>query len=216
VFPKAVRFILDFLLCYRSFLALLGVQFIAAAYVLVVDVPPPAVMFFLFAVSILAAVRWRGTVNGGADSMTVLVLGSVAFAGIAEKDSNLYRFCLWYLAIQTVLSYFIAGVVKVRNAEWRSGRALPAFMAHPPYEAPANIKALMLSRPASLTISWSVMLFELLFPIAFFGPSEAAVYLAVALLFHLGNCYAFGLNRFLLAWGSAYPVVYYCAAGKGL
>lgn len=213
--PPTARMCLDRVLDYPAFVGLLLLQALVSAYVLLVSDPSVFATLFLLFGCIVTAARWRGTVNGGADSMTVLVLTAVSLGSCDTPGGTLYRFSLWYLALQLALSYFVAGVVKLRSADWRAGLALPAFISHPPYEAPNKLQALLRSRFWAVAASWSVIGFELLFPIAFFGEIAALTMLLIAFTFHLANCYAFGLNRFLLAWASAYPVVYYCA-GSGL
>jgi pantothenate kinase type III len=53
------------------------------------------------------------------------------------------------------------------------------------------------------------MVFECSFPAVLIGPGTALCFVAVAAAFHLGNVAAFGLNRFLLAWGATWPAIWY-------
>ena len=55
------------------------------------------------------------------------------------------------------------------------------------------------------TMSWAVILFELLLPISLFDQRLLIAALAIAALFHLANACLFGLNRFFWIWLAAYP-----------
>lgn len=139
------------------------------------------------------ALRWRGTVNGGSDFMTFHVLLAWT-VGLASP--SLLPLALTYVAVQLVLSYFVAGVVKIRNPEWRSGRALGHVLEQYGWALPTKIW-----RP----LAFVILAFELGFPLAFFFPWPFAV---VGLAFHLVNAYVLGLNRFFWAWLAAYPALF--------
>ena len=112
-----------------------------------------------------------------------------------------------YLGVQVVLSYFISGQVKIVNPEWRSGRALQdvfRFSAYPVSEALRELA----NHPRLLwSMSWGVMVFEVLFPFSLLSPMALITALALAASFHLSNACFFGLNRFVWFWISAYPSI---------
>ena len=134
--------------------------------------PANALVWLLIAITLLTAIRFGGSLNGGSDAMTMVVL-----------SSRLVPWGRTYLAVQLTLSYFVAGLVKLRLPEWRNGRALTALTG----------------LPAGL--SWPALLWECSFPLAWFCP---APYLTVGALFHLINTRRLGLNRFFWIWLAAY------------
>jgi hypothetical protein len=171
-------------------------------------------MLFLFLSAILISIRWRGSFNGGSDFMSLIVLSALSFASAFPDSAKAQAACFWYIAIQTCTSYFLAGTIKLRNPDWRSGRALRRFVKTSIYaESPLSS---WISRTLwlSLLASWSVMLFECLFPISLFFPKVCVAMLCLGFLFHLANVYFFGLNRFLLSWSAAYPAVLFCSRIK--
>lgn len=211
VFPRPVPKLLDLFLDYRGFLVLLGLRLGAALAVLAH--PHATALSFLFLTTLLIAMRWRGTYNGGSDYMTLIVLLALSVAHSFEGDPRVAAGALWYVAIQVCLSYFIAGWVKLKNPHWRNGRALSGFLGSSYYDAP---KAWSRMTPRlAFALSWGVILFECGFPLALISPRVCVAYLAVAILFHLANVYFFGLNRFLFAWGAAYPALYHASGGFG-
>lgn len=208
-FPKVARSVLDICLNYPQFVLLLIAQLLVSALFFVHT--HWSLPIFLLGGVILICLRFRGTFNGGSDYMTIIVLAVVSLSLIFRSDPIIALGCLWYLALQTVLSYFVAGVVKVRQKNWRSGRALPAFLASAVYASSPAMKAAYSNRLLMLFASWAIIVFELAFPLVFVSPVLVVPVLFAAFMFHGANCFVFGLNRFLFAWAAAYPAGYFCA-----
>ena len=145
------------------------------------------------------AVRFRGTFNGGSDTMTFQVLLTLLVAELFTDKPVVSEACLVYLALQVTLSYFVAGLVKLRQPSWRSGQALRGFL---------RINRL----PEALArTTWALIIFECLFPLALVSEELCLVLVPGALVFHAINVYALGLNRFFFAWLAAYPALIWCS-----
>jgi hypothetical protein len=208
--PAPLRPLLGRLLDAPGFGVVLRVRLLAALITLATA--HPAALPVLLLTQVLVSLRWRGAFNGGSDAMTLVVLLGLNAAALSPA---LARGALLYIALQAALSYFIAGVVKLRGPRWRSGEILTEIAAAERYQAPA-LAARLLARPAvARTAAWAVMLFDTCFPLALLGPRVALVFVAAALVFHLLNTWLFGLNRFLLAWAAAWPAVIYAGALLG-
>lgn len=196
--------LLDYLFDARGMRGLLVAQLVAAVALPLWSSSLPA--WLILATTLLTAIRFRGTYNGGSDSMLVIVALTVALARTAP-GSALALGALAYAAAQVVLSYFIAGVAKLQDPAWRRGTALIQLVALPQYRVPPRA-ARLLARPAIARLAGYVMLaFELLSPLALLHPIPCVVVLAIGAAFHLANALTFGLNRFLWTWLAAYPAV---------
>lgn len=178
----------------------------ALCLLLLFGILSPWVLVALCLHSLAVLHRFAGPYNGGSDRMGLLVLYCLSLAemlppGLAQDAA------FGYLAIQVVLSYFISGQVKIVNPEWRSGRALQdvfRFSAYPVSEALRELA----NHPRLLwTMSWAVMVFEVLFPLSLLNPATLIIALILAAGFHLSNACVFGLNRFVWFWISAYPSI---------
>jgi hypothetical protein len=209
-FPRVLRLVFDLLLAYPNFLYLLTLRLLAA--VLVIFAPEsslaPTGVAIMFFSTIAIAARWRGSFNGGSDSMTIIVLLTTSLALLFPV---LTLACLWYLALQTCSSYFISGVVKIKSANWRSGSALKSFLSSTVYGPQPSLSAITDRALLCKILSWSVIALECSFPLALSSPEVCLIYIAAAMLFHFVNIYIFGLNRFLFAWAAAYPALFYCS-----
>lgn len=173
---------------------------------LMLGLQPLLVESALLVTAIMLIQRFQGPYNGGSDTMTVLVLLCLWLSHLAPSR-YWQEIALGYLAVQLIFSYFQSGWVKVVNPEWRSGRALQQVFALSAYPVSENVR-LWAGRPqVLLAMSWSVMMFELLFPLALFNQTLLIVALGIAALFHLANACLFGLNRFFWIWPAAFPVI---------
>ena len=172
---------------------------------LMLGVFPLVVCGLLFLTSFLLIKRFQGPYNGGSDTMSMLVLLGLLLSYLAP--SRMWQeIALGYVVLQLVLSYFQAGLVKLVNPEWRSGKALYEVFALTAYPVSGSIRRLAQKKQLLFYACWCVIIAELLFPLAFFSQTTLIIALVCAGCFHLANAILFGLNRFVLAWLSAYPL----------
>lgn len=175
-----------------------------ASFALLAGFYAPFACLILLILSIYLLHRFNGPYNGGSDRMGALILACLTLA-LWLPEQKWQELAFGYLAIQLVLSYFIAGWVKLKNPEWRSGRALNDVFLYSAYPASQNIRGWANAPRLLLLMSWAVILFELLFPLTLVNPYILATGLLIAASFHLANALLFGLNRFFWIWIAAYP-----------
>ncbi|MFZ5890034.1 MAG: HTTM domain-containing protein [Myxococcota bacterium] len=208
--PALLRLGLALLLPYRAFM-LLTVLRVGLSVLLLLTGNSLATLLLLIT-QIATAVRFRGAFNGGSDSMSVIVLLALSLARLAQAWPLAVAACLVYIAAQLTLSYFIAGVAKLREPRWRDGTALTTFCGDARFGAPTWVRR-VLSVPAIARILASgVLLFECCFPLALAGSRAALFFTAVGAVFHLMNSVVFGLNRFFFAWLAAYPALLFASS----
>lgn len=161
---------------------------------------PLALALLIFA--IFNSWQWRGAFNGGSDYMSIVLLTGLALVELSFPYAG-----LGYIAVQTLLSYFIAGIEKLRHLEWRNGQALGMVLRSSPYLPKAIFQKLVAKPSFSIILCWLLIIFECSSLLLFWAPSYALSFIGVALLFHLLNFYFLGLNRFFWAWLASYPAV---------
>ncbi len=150
--------------------------------------------------------RFQGPYNGGSDRMSLLILCCLCLVLFAPT-LRWREYFFGYLALQLVLSYLISGWVKIVNPQWRNGRALQDVFRFSAYPVSESLRA-WADRPRLLfSMSWAVMSFELLFPLALLTQTTLIIGLAIAAVFHFANACLFGLNRFFWIWLAAYPSI---------
>ena len=184
---------------------------IALCVLLIAGVWTPWVLLALVLLALVVLGRFQGPYNGGSDRMGLLAL--VCLCAIHFMPTLRWQeYVAGYLAAQIVLSYFLSGWVKIVNPAWRNGAALRDVFAWSAYPVSEDLRA-WADRPRVLTaMSWAVVLFELVFPLALVSQPTLIAALALAALFHLANACLFGLNRFFWTWIAVYPILFWLQA----
>jgi len=157
----------------------------------------------------LIAIRFRGTFNGGADAMSFLMALCLGFAMYWQGQPSVSKYLLLYICIQSTLSYFIAGAVKLKSYEWRSGSALVYYVKKSSYDVPSSVSSYDLKPATAKAFSWCIIAFELSVVLVFVHPYFFWPWALCGVLFHFVNFAVLGLNRFFWIWLSTYPVLYY-------
>lgn len=203
--PSPLLWILDRLMTYPALLGMCVAQLLCAAGI----VAAPGWWWSLtcFMTSLLFALRWGGSVNGGSDSITLITLACLSLGRGFAHEHQVVIGALLYVALQSIASYLIAGLVKLRARRWRDGRALRRFIDGAVVGPPPEFVGRVLAGPTAIAASISVIAFELSAPIALMSPAFAFAFVGVAILFHVVNAYLLGLHRFFWAWCATYPAV---------
>src|ERR1700754_4213072 len=139
--------------------------------------------------------------------MSDIVLIAAALALLPVPGDTRIILAVIFIAAQAVLSYFTAGVAKLISPIWRRGEAMPAILGTYIHGL-APVSRVMASRPAlGFVLGWTVILFEVSFPVVLIAPESVAVaILGVGLTFHLVSAVLMGLNSFV--W--PFPATYAC------
>jgi len=146
--------------------------------------------------------------------MTLVVLTGLLISQVVGALGNValgWQAGFWYIAIQAITSYFMSGAVKLLRPEWRNGSAMTIFLNGAIY-GPLSATHLLRNKWLALLGSWGFIVWEILFPLSLLDPRLAAVFCAVAALFHFLVFWFFGLNRFFWAWLCAFPAIMWCSA----
>ena len=163
-------------------------------------------LLLLLLLSLAILHHFQGPYNGGADRMSLLILSCLTLVHFAPS-LRWQEVAFGYLAIQLILSYFISGWVKVINPDWRSGQALRDVFQFSAYPVSESLRQWSKSPRLLLSMSWGVILFELLFPFSLLSSTSLTFALVITASFHFSNACLFGLNRFFWIWIAAYPSI---------
>lgn len=143
--------------------------------------------------------------NGGSDSFLFVLLFAISIASLVRSESALHGGLLFIAAVVS-FSYWRAGWVKLKNSDWRTGRALTWSIQASCFEKPPP-----LFNRFPRVMSWWVMGFELSAPLIFVVPGYVYFFCAAGVIFHFANFITLGLNRFFWTWVATYPALIYGA-----
>lgn len=205
--PKKLMSALDWIMVEKRFMEMMTLRFYTAMLAIVY---PHFILIFiiLFISTFLITLRWRGSFNGGSDYLTLIMLLCLSIGFIHPL---LAKAALWYMSLQVISSYFLAGLYKIKEQKWRLGTAVFGFVSSPNYKTPKFIMEKSRHPSWAKFMAWSVIIFELTFPLVLTHPFLTKFYLLAGVLFHLANFITFGLNRFFWVWCASYPAIYYCS-----
>jgi hypothetical protein len=191
-----------------------GTLFLVSCILLIA--PSPHLWTLALLLHLVICHHFKGSFNGGSDFMLTQILIFHSLYSSSLENFTIKKYFLVYFCVQVLLSYFIAGFVKVKNRSWRKGLALGEILKIEKYDVPLSVKSKNFSTSVLKALSWGVMLWELSAFAPLLFPSYRVPFLALGLCFHLGNIYLFGLNRFLWVWISSYPLLYFFYVNWGL
>lgn len=200
---------IDFLFSNKTFKWIVYAHLFAALGLILFQ--PLIFLIILFFTHLLICIRFRGTFNGGSDMMTFVLLTGMIIS-YSTHNPKIQSLGLLYIAVHAVFSYFKAGYVKIKNKDWRSGKALPLFLEESLYPDIKRLALWLKHYPtATLILCWLVMAFELSSLTLPFLSNAFIFYFSIAVLFHFTIYLTFGLNRFFWLWMTAWPAIFYSA-----
>lgn len=170
---------------------------------------PPLLVAALLS-SLLVLYR-AGAGQDGSFQFRILILCVLVSCSISPWGSLPCYIGLYFLSAQLILSYLLAGIAKLRGRTWRDGTGLVGIFGTV-YHGVGWVHRLLAGRPGlARVLSWTVIAFEVLFPLVLIGNGWLlSGLLILTTLFHLTTSFLMGLNGFFLSFAAAYPTLIYC------
>lgn len=199
----------------RGMMAILSVRLLSAAGLcvgaLLFDrVTCVCALTGVFTTSLLLSYRCRIGLEG-ADIMAIVVAAGLLVSLVRFSPGIWTTMGFGFIASQTCLSYFTAGTAKLFSSQWRNGSAVYKIANTETYGSEGVAIFFRGSPLLSFAASWTIILFEITFPLALVVPSGVALAIIFAgIVFHAVNAALMGLNGFLWAFVATYPAVWYC------
>lgn len=150
----------------------------------------------------------------GSDQVAILAQVSTGLARTSTSPQT-QDALLWFMAVQSNLSYAVAGWAKLLGESWRDASALPGILRTRTYGCEPVFRFAQTHPRASKALTHGVLALECLFPVVYLaGGRLARPVLGGAAAFHVGNGFIMGLGRFLTSFVSLHPAVAYTSAPK--
>lgn len=157
-----------------------------------------------------AALYPRGNYGGDGSDQVSFQTAAATFVARTAPTAGVQDAAIWYVGLQSALSYAVSGWVKLFGRSWRTGTAIPGVMRTRAY-GNKRVWKMLKDRPRLASLSAHGMLaFEALFPLVFVARGRLTrPFVAAAVGFHSIIAGSMGLGRFLTAFGSMLPAVAY-------
>lgn len=150
----------------------------------------------------------------GSDQVSTLVHATTGAARLS-KSNQTRDALLWYVALQSNLSYVVSGWVKLLGSSWRQGTALAGIMRTKTYGFRGMWRFTQKHPGIAGSTVHGVLALECLFPLVYLGRGVLVrPIVASAALFHLANGAMMGLGRFVGTFVAMHPMVAYTSTPK--
>ena len=147
----------------------------------------------------------------GSDAMSELVLAATTVEGLFQNSPRIRQASIWFVALQSCLSYCTAGVAKMASPIWRTEKAMLGIFRTNTYGIPRVYEVLAARPRMTKWISLAGVLWECAFPVSLILPRKLSwIMLTLGASFHAANAVVMGLNKFFWAFVAAYPAVLWC------
>ena len=144
----------------------------------------------------------------GSNQISFIILAGLAFTFLLPVSSPFQPVGLYFIAAQALFSYFAAGISKISNAKWREGSALKSILNTATYGHFKAAAALNRRPWVGGFVGWSVIIVEIVFPVALVSPPGVLITLLFAgAMLHLGTAVLIGLDTFFWAFTATFPAI---------
>jgi len=205
----------NFLLKYPNFLGVISMRLIIILLLII-----PGIWSFsqapLFLVLVLTSlmINYRSPFGqDGSDQMSSIVVIVLFLYHINPENTTIAQAGLWFIALQSLLSYFTAGFFKAKGEKWTSSPNAVFLIFNTATYGSKPIASYLQNKQEAITfLTWSTVAVEVMFPLVLFtGYPGMIVFLGWGLGFHLMNALVMGLNSFLWAFLATYGAIIYCS-----
>ncbi|MCI2229953.1 hypothetical protein MC378_12315 [Polaribacter sp. MSW13] len=167
----------------------------------------PYILTIVLFLQLISFIRHKSA-NSAADQMQIIILfGITIFA--YDVNSVVNQASIYFIAVQSTISYVTAGYHKITSPVWRSGNAILQVMGTDTYGHIPFRDFLFRNRLIVYLLAWGTILLDFFFFLALISPVIAMIFIALGTLFHIANAYFMGLNSFLYVFPASYPCILY-------
>lgn len=126
---------------------------------------------------------------------------------ISSQPTSEFKFFLNNLTIKTIMVqimvvYFSAGIAKTMGTTWLNGEALSYVLDVDEFKG-VQIPFLLNNLALLSILTWSTMLFQIMFPILFLNRHTKYYIMIIGIVFHSGTIFLMNLPKFLI-----FPISY--------
>ena len=144
----------------------------------------------------------------GSNQISFIIIAGLAFTFLMPDSSPFQPVGLYFIAAQALFSYFAAGISKLTNAKWRQGTAFQSILNTATYGQATVAAALTKRRWLSASVGWTVIVVEIILPVAVIAPPGVLIVLLfAAAMLHLGTAVLIGLDTFFWAFTATFPAI---------
>lgn len=154
-------------------------------------------------------IMYRQSYGGeGSDHILLVSLVPLFIHFVGPQSLFVSQICLYFIALQSCVSYITSGTAKLISYSWVSGNALHLIMGVEAYGYLPLAKFLRNKIWLSKVLSWGVIALECSFLLLLFLPFDwLYIILSLSVLMHISIAFVMGLNIFPWNFIATYPAI---------
>lgn len=212
---RIIRRVADLFFGYRVWFGLLALRGIAALGLLLLPTKgliSAIGLLIIFIVGSLANFRRVSFMPETPNRFTLTIIGALFLQSVVPSKTVTLA-CLWFIALQSCLTYATAGIIKLFNPDWRNGVGLLKVVNSPNLLTSPNVAVFFQQNNYfGKILNYFTLAFECLFPLVLvIGKPFFILFLIWGLAFHFANMVLLRFNNFFWAWIATYPAIIFIA-----
>ncbi|MCH9632684.1 MAG: hypothetical protein S4CHLAM6_10220 [Chlamydiae bacterium] len=146
----------------------------------------------------------------GADQMALITVSAYSLCSLIPAFNMEYF--IFFIAIQGIMSYFFAGLIKIISSKWRSGQAILDIFSLEIYGSKAIYRILCKKKHLYIGLAWFTFGFECSSILLPFIPIKLMIlFVGSYVFFHAFNAAFMNLNTFFWSFLAVQPaIIYFC------
>jgi hypothetical protein len=133
-----------------------------------------------------------------------LGIGSSKGAGqwLTSVGPTVRATAFWIIRLQLLLAYFATALHKLTGTHWLDGSAMAIVATDPAFD----LRWVAGMPLVSMALTWSVLLFQLTFPLAVWWRRSRIPWMLAGVVFHLATAWWMGIPEMAFAFILSYPI----------
>ena len=176
------------------------------------NITVPSILYGIAAITTISLIV-RGMYGlDGSFHMNMIIITSLFLYSLFPAQSFGAHLCIYFIGIQGILSYLIAGITKLQGEKWRNGQAIIGIFGTKTYGNQMFYSYVLKYESLSLLLGWFIIFFEIAYVFVLVVPFEyKLLILFTGFCFHAFNSLFMGLNNFFFSFLNAYPAILFLA-----
>jgi len=208
--PNFIKAILNGIFCFNTWIALIALRGILAIMVLFLSASGFLTTLCLGAIFVIISLSNLRAKPLGAeteDRVMVMITGAL-FLRSLMPDAYVTTICLWFIALQSCLSYVAAGLAKINNKSWLKGNGLYNVFTTGNFHSEKLGQFAIDHWKLVRLISWATIIIECAFPLVLIVKTPYGLFFLIwGLIFHFIIALIFKFGKFFLVWIATYPAI---------
>ncbi|HEY9000080.1 MAG TPA: hypothetical protein VIM89_01915 [Mucilaginibacter sp.] len=210
---ESFRNFIDVIFPARPWFFLIALRIVCCLSLLVLPTASPLLVCSYAVLFIIGSLMNLRNLAYGAESenrFSLIIIGALLLRSLVPTDMVTLA-ALWFIALQTCLSYLTAGISKLMNVNWRNGNGFKRIATSYEYTSIKKVN-IFFEEHKTLTrsINWLIIVFECAFPVVLFaGRGVLWCFVIGGIILHVTIAIGLRLGKFFWIWVATYPALIY-------